>query len=179
MRPFVALLRGINVGGNNILPMQKFRELLGELKCQNVATYIQSGNVVFSHTDGPDELSAAIADAVDAGFGFRPTVMVLDADAFTNVVAANPYAGKVVEAKRLHVWFLKETPLAASTEALSALQAETEQYCLSESAFYLHAPDGIGRSKLGAKVEKCLGVEATARNWRTVGKIEELLRALG
>ncbi len=179
MRPFVALLRGINVGGNNILPMQKFRELLSELKCQNVATYIQSGNAVFSHTDGPDKLSAAIADAVEAGFGFRPAVMVLDADAFTSVVAANPCAGRIVDPKLLHVWFLKEEPTAASTESLSALQAETEQYWLSESAFYLHAPDGIGRSKLGAKVEKCLGVEATARNWRTVGKIEELLRTLG
>lgn len=176
MRSFVALLRGINVGGNNILPMQRFRELLDDIGCQNVATYIQSGNAVFRHSGGADELSIAIADTVDASFGFRPAVLVLDSDAFFRIVRANPYLDQNADLKSLHVWFLKDTPAAASTESLSELQGESEHYRLTENAFYLHAPDGVGRSKLAAKVEKCLGVEATARNWRTVGKIEDLLR---
>jgi len=62
---------------------------------------------------------------------------------------------------------------------MDATATESEKYSLTDSAFYLHAPDGIGRSKLGAGVERCLGVPATARNWRSVGKIGELLAALG
>lgn len=178
MTAFVALLRGINVGGHNKLPMSDFRELLATLGCKEVTTYIQSGNAVFKHSKTAAELSESISGSVESKFGFRPSVMVLLASDYTAVAAANPFPD-VSEPKFLHVWFLGEEAVAADTKRLDEIAAESEQYSLTDSAFYLYAPDGIGRSKLGAAVERCLGVPATARNWRTVSKIEALLDALG
>ena len=178
MTAFVALLRGINVGGHNKLPMSDFRELLATLGCAEVTTYIQSGNAVFKHSKTGTELSESISGSVESKFGFRPSVMVLTASAFAAVAAANPFAD-VSAPKLLHVWFLGEEAVNADTKRLDEIATESEKYSLTESAFYLHAPDGIGRSKLGAGVEKCLGVPATARNWRTVSKIGALLDALG
>ena len=179
MTAFVALLRGINVGGNNMLPMSEFRQLLSTLGCEEVATYIQSGNAVFKHSKTATELSQSISEAVHSKFGFRPSVMVLTDNDFSAVAAANPFMADVSEPKLLHVWFLGEEAVDADTKRLDEVATESEKYSLTDSAFYLHAPDGIGRSKLGAGVERCLGVPATARNWRTVGKIGELLDALG
>jgi uncharacterized protein (DUF1697 family) len=179
MTAFVALLRGINVGGNNLLPMSEFRQLLSTLGCEEVATCIQSGNAVFKYSKTATELSQSISEAVHSKFGFRTSVMVLTASEFAAVAAANPFLADVSEPKFLHVWFLGEEAVDADTKRLDEVATESEKYSLTDSAFYLHAPDGIGRSKLGAGVERCLGVPATARNWRTVGKIGELLDALG
>ena len=178
MKTYVALLRGINVGGKNIVPMQRFRDLLGELGCRQVATYIQSGNAVFTHAGTAKALATTIADAIDGEFGFKPVVVVLDATAFAQIVAANPFACDKTDPKCLHVSFLKKPATAVRQDLLQKLAAPTEDYVLTEAAFYLRAPEGIGRSKLAAKVEQCLGVEATARNWRTTGKIDEMLRKL-
>jgi uncharacterized protein (DUF1697 family) len=175
---YVALLRGINVGGNNILPMQDFRELLAKLECTDVSTYIQSGNAVFNHSGGATSLSAAISNSIEESFGFRPAVMVLAAKDFSAIAAENPFAKKVAEPKTLHIWFARGRIENADSERIAALAAKDETYHLTETAFYLHAPNGIGRSKLAAGVEKCLGVEGTGRNWRTVGKILEMIAAL-
>ena len=179
MTAFVALLRGINVGGNNILPMKDFRELLAGLGCENVATYIQSGNAVFEYDGCSTDLSRLISDAVESGFGFRPSVMVLTASEFAEVGAANPFVEAVSEPKSLHIWFLREVATQADTLRMNEVAADSERFQLTDAAFYLHAPDGIGRSKLAAAVEKLLGVAATARNWRSVSKINDLLEALG
>jgi len=179
MAAFIALLRGINVGGNNMLPMSEFRQLLSTLGCEEVATYIQSGNAVFKHSKTATQLSESISRAVHSQFGFRPPVMVLTASEYAAVAAANPFPAVVSEPKLLHVWFLGEKAVDADTKRLGELAAESEKYSLTDSAFYLHAPEGIGRSKLGAGVERCLGVPTTARNWRSVCKIGELLDALG
>jgi uncharacterized protein (DUF1697 family) len=178
MTAYVALLRGINVGGNNKLPMIDFRELLEEVGCKDVATYIQSGNAVFKHKKTAADLSEKISAAVHANFGFRPSVMVLTASNFADIAAANPFLVDVSEPKHLHVWFLGTEAVDADTDRLDDTATDSEKYLLTDSAFYLHAPDGIGRSKLGAGVERCLGVAATARNWRTVSKIGEMLDAL-
>jgi uncharacterized protein (DUF1697 family) len=175
---YVALLRGINVGGNNILPMQDFRELLAELGCTDVSTYIQSGNAAFRNGGSALDLSAAISNSIEKSFGFRPIVMVLAAKEFSVIAAENPFAKKVAEPKTLHIWFARDRIKNADSERIAALAATNETYHLTEKAFYLHAPNGIGRSKLAAGVEKCLGVEGTGRNWRTVGKIEEMISAL-
>lgn len=178
MSAFVALLRGINVGGHNKLPMSEFRELLSTLGCEEVTTYIQSGNAVFKHSKSAADLSESISEAVHSKFGFRPSLMVLPAKDYTAVVAANPFPAAASEPKLLHVWFLGEEAVNADTKRLDKFATESEEYALTDSAFYLHAPDGIGRSKLAAGVERCLGVPATARNWRTVSMIEDLFDAL-
>ena len=178
MMAFVALLRGINVGGNNKLAMSEFRELLTSLGCEDVATYIQSGNAVFRHDKTTADLSNLIADAVKSKFGFSVSVMVLTASEFEEVAAANPFAAEEAEPKLLHIWFLRERALNADTERLEEIACESETFTLTDSAFYLHAPDGIGRSKLASNVERCLVVSATARNWSTVGKIGSLLETI-
>jgi uncharacterized protein (DUF1697 family) len=175
---YVALLRGINVGGNNILPMEQLRELLAKLGCEDVATYIQSGNAVFRHKGNAAELPDLIATAVDSCFGFRPSVMVLTAGEFDAVATANPFAAEVTEPKFLHVWFKRESVKSANTARMGEIASSDEKFLSTDSAVYLYAPKGIGRSKLAGGMEKCLGVQATARNWRTVNKIGEMLSDL-
>ena len=178
MNSYVALLRGINVGGNNILPMKDFRDLLAALGCEDVATYIQSGNAVFKHDSDSASLSESIAAAIASSFGFEPSVVVLTAAEFSAVVAKCPFAAEAIKPNLLYAWFLQEVATAANTTRLDELASGGEEFVLTDSAFYLHAPNGIGRSKLGGQVEKCLGVPATARNWRTISKIAEMLSKL-
>lgn len=178
MTAFVALLRGINVGGKNILPMDELRDLLATLGCEDIATYIQSGNAVFRHHETTADLSEMIAAAVSSEFGFQISVMVQTASEFAAVVAANPFVADVSEPKFLHAWFLRETPAKANTQRMDEIASDNEKFLLTDHAFYLHAPDGVGRSKLAGDVERCLGVPATARNWRTVSKIGALLNAI-
>jgi len=175
MRDYVALFRGINVGGRHSLPMQDLRDILATLGCEHVKTYIQSGNAVFRSADSADELAGEIRAAIEQRFGFAPLVLLLSKADFAAIVAANPYPDAVATPKYLHVWFLAGSPRDPDLAALEALKAESEAFTLAARALYLHAPDGTGRSKLAEKVEKYLRVEATARNWRTVSKILELV----
>jgi len=178
MTVYVALLRGINVGGRNILPMQSLREILRASGCEDVSTYIQSGNAVFNHSASASRISATISSAIESDFGFRPSVMIISANEFRAIAEATPFLIDVKEPRHLHVSFLSEAAKAADLNGLQELSAADEKFKLTERAFYLHAPSGIGRSKLASAVEKCLGVDATGRNWRTVCKILELLEAL-
>ena len=177
MNTFVALFRGINVGGRNKLPMRELAVVLEALGLQNVRTYIQSGNVVFqSEEQPPGDLSARISEAIDERHGFAPSVLILTLEEFEKALAENPYPEAVNEPKTLHVYFLSAEPEHPDVETLERLKLENEQYTIIGKAFYLHAPDGIGRSKLAAGAEKALGVTVTARNWRSAGKILELAK---
>lgn len=171
----VALFRGINVGGKHILPMQDLRELLAELGCEDIQTYIQSGNAVFSTAADAKMLPENIRASIDEKFGFAPQVLVLTAKQFRDVAADNPFANSAADPKTLHVAFLTDDATDPDLDALTALKAESEEFSLTRNAFYLSAPDGIGRSRLVAKIDQHLGVNTTSRNWRTVGKLLALL----
>lgn len=173
----VALLRGINVGGHNKLPMAGFRQLLERLGCEDVSTYIQSGNAVFCSED-VDGLDDRIGEAVEQEFGFRPPVLVLDAESFRRVADENPYAADDIEPKFIHIGLLFSPAPNVDFDKISSLQGRNERYEMTDLAFYLSAPDGIARSKLAADLEKCLGVPITARNWRSVSKLREMLETL-
>ena len=175
MNKWVALFRGINVGGNNLLPMKDLVALLEAIGCTEVRTYIQSGNAVFSSSASTvPQLARSIGKSILNSHGFEPLVQLLSVEALHNVVRLNPFSEAEENPKTLHVYFLAETPKSAYQEALNDIKLEGESYRLEENVFYLHAPDGIGRSRLAAKAEKLLGVDATARNWRTVKKLLEL-----
>ena len=178
MTIYVALLRGINVGGKHSLPMQELRNILDALGCEDVSTYIQSGNAVFRSDDDRESLAAKIKSAIEQAFGFAPHVHLLTIKEFQSIVAANPFPEAVATAKLLHVSFLAEVPENPDLNTLATLKAPTERFELLGDAFYLHAPDGIGRSKLASKVEGCLGVAITGRNWRTVNRIADLAAAI-
>lgn len=174
----VALLRGINVGGKHSVPMQDLRDILDELGCRDVKTYIQSGNAVFSSDEDQPVLQGLVSSAIEQKFGFAPIVHILPFIKYQAILDSNPFPGAVTEPKTLHVGFLTEPAIKPDIDAIENLKSPTESYRLVEGAFYLHAPDGIGRSKLAAKVDKCLGVATTGRNWRSAIKIAELATSI-
>ena len=175
MNTFIALFRGINVGGHNILPMKELRAVLENLGLANVKTYIQSGNVVFqSEMSSTNSLSRDISTAIRRSHGFTPQVLLLSVEELQQAIASNPFPEAESEPKTVHLFFLASTAGNPDVERLETLKTDTERFRLIDRVFYLHAPDGIGRSKLAANVEKAIGVAVTARNWRSVNKIRSM-----
>lgn len=175
MHTLIALLRGVNVGGAHRLPMAELRSDLEAVGCEQVRTYIQSGNIVFRADMDEAALAGAIAETVEERHGFRPAVMVLPAERLRKAMAANPFPRAEAEPRTLHLYFLAEQPVEADLEGLEEVAAASERFHLGDRVFYLHTPDGYGRSKLAARVEAALGVAATARNWRTVTRLRAMI----
>jgi uncharacterized protein (DUF1697 family) len=179
MNIFIALFRGINVGGKNSLPMKELVSISEGLGCQHVKTYIQSGNMVFkSGEKNPSKLSDLLRAGIQKHRGFAPSVLLLSLSEFEKIVQNNPFPEAVNTPQALHVGFLASVPEKPDLKTLETLRARTERFRLIDSSFYLHAPEGIGRSKLAANTEKLLGVGMTDRNWRTVCKILEMAKEL-
>lgn len=169
MAQWIVFLRGINVGGNSSMPMAQLRTALIEEGFEGVRTYIQSGNVLLTSAErNAIQLQQHIGEVIQRHFGFRPQIMAMTTEQLEAVARANPFPTAEPEPKSLHVYFLAEPATAANLSALDTLKSENESYALTERALYLHAPDGIGRSKLAERIERHVGVAATARNWRTV-----------
>ena len=159
------------MGGNNIIPMKELASLMTENGYTNVKTYIQSGNVVFNSNHEPD---SEIGKLVEQKFGFKPEVLILSRSDLTQAIQNNPYSS--VEGKFCHFGFCKSFPKTVNVAKLRELKTDTEHFSIKGSVFYLHAPDGIGRSKLAAKAEACMGVPVTSRNLNTVNKLSEMLK---
>ena len=176
MITYIALFRGINVGGHSKLPMADLVKILEGLGAQKVKTYIQSGNAVFQYreTDAV-ELAEAISFEVNKKCGFAPKVLLLTAEDLDRVMDENPFPAPEGEASTLHLGFLAAEPENVNFEKLTALQAKSEHYCLTSKVFYLYAPDGVGKSRLAARAEKIIGVDMTDRNWNTVCKLKEMV----
>ena len=179
MSTWIVLLPGINVGGKNVMPMNELVRDLQSLNLDNVKTYIQSGNAVFqsSRTISPLRLAAKIATTIENRHGFLPHVLILSVEELEQAIASNPFPQAEAQPKTLHLLFLTSVPSSPDIEALIAAKASSEQFHLRDQIFYLHAPEGIGRSRLAAKAERFLGVAATGRNWRTVQKLWEMAKA--
>jgi uncharacterized protein (DUF1697 family) len=179
MNTFIALFRGINVGGNTRLAMRDLVEALEGLGLKNVKTYIQSGNVVFqSMNANPIELSRKITATIEKSCGIAPQVLLLGIQELQAAMAGNPFPRGEREPKSLHLFFLDSVPGHPDLETLESIKTKSEQFKLVHQVFYLYAPDGVGRSKLAAKVEKALGVAVTARNWRTVSEVMAIAMAV-
>ena len=178
MSTFVALLRGINVGGKNVLPMRELASDLRALGLENVRTYIQSGNAVFEVTGSVSKtLPVKIAARIEERHGFRPQVLIRSSDELQTAVDANPFPEAESNPKTLHVFFLASEVPSPDVASLDAAKSPSERFVLGDRVFYLHAPNGVARSKLAANTEKYLGVPVTARNWRTVQKLLDMTRA--
>lgn len=179
MNTYIALFRGINVGGHNRLLMQDLRDLFNELGYQKVDTYIQTGNVVFQAEEKDKQnMSEKISSAVEEHHGFKPKVLVLELAEMQEAVEANPFTEAESEPKSLHLNFLVAKPTDPDLESLENYKKESERFELKGNVFYLHAPEGIGRSKLAEKTEKLIGVSMTGRNWRTVQKIMKMVEGV-
>jgi uncharacterized protein (DUF1697 family) len=179
MNIYIALFRGINVGGKNILPTKELVGILEGLGCQNVKTYIQSGNVVLkSNEKNVSELSGSISTEIKKRRGFAPFVLLLSLVELEKMAANNPFPEVKNDPKAVHFGFLASVPKEPDLKTLESLRGEQERFHLIDNIFYLHAPDGVGRSKLAANIERLLGVSMTDRNWRTVCKIFEMAKEL-
>ena len=178
-KTWIALFRGINVGGNNPLPMKALALLIEELGGTQVKTYIQSGNVIFQAAGSNAAWSARIENAVSRQFGFAPRVLLLSRNELEKAATANPFPQAIAEPRTLHLAFLAERPTRPDIAGLNAIKRGAEAFVLDGKVFYLHAPAGIGQSTLAARYEKLLGVPATARNWNTVVKVLELAAQQG
>ena len=179
MKIYIALFRGINVGGRNALPMKEIVAILEHLGSQKVKTYIQSGNAVFV---GPEKdtlrLSKAIRVEVKKRRGFEPQVLLLELEDIERAIRNNPFPEAETDPRSLHAGFLASTPEHPNLKMLESLKRGSERFRLIDRVFYLHAPEGIGRSKLAANTEKLLGVPMTDRNWSTVCTIRAMAQEL-
>ncbi len=166
METYIALLRGINVGGRNTLAMRELKDLLSEF--DQVSTYIQSGNVVLcAKAQDPAQLAERIGHTIAASKGFRPQVFVLHRSQLEAAIHAAPFPVD----KTLHFFFLAAAPAVGSVDQLALTAAPSESLRLIGRVLYVLAPQGIGRSKLVSSVERVLGVAATARNGNTVNTL--------
>lgn len=173
---YVALLRGINVGGNTMVKMEELRRMFEALGFEGVTSYINSGNLAFdTGRSSESNLSAKIEAAVENLVGKRVQVMVRDQRDIERIIAKNPFAGKYQSHKEMHVLFLK-TEL--SKEQMAWLTDTTpigEFFEIRGREIYCHLPMGVADSYLGRGLfEKKLKAPVTARNWRTVEKLAEL-----
>lgn len=181
MTTYAALLRGINVGGSKKVPMADLRVLLGGLEYDAVATYLQSGNAVFTADHGDeDSLAAEITAAIEKRFGFTVDVLVRDHAYLEAVREACPFPAVELEGKQLHVTYFSEAVTPDRFAAIDQQAFLPEEFRLGDRALYLYAPEGLGRSKLAetlAKPRLTKGLIATSRNWNTVVKLAELTKA--
>lgn len=181
MPTHVALLRGINVGGHARVAMPALRECVAALGHTEVATYLQSGNVVFTPAGAatPIELAAQLGTAIAERLGVGPAVVVLTRDELAAVVADNPFPGEP-DGRRLHAVIGAEdyTPeqhlrLVAALEASRAAGSDDDAR-IAGRVLWLHTPGGFGTSRLAAGLSRVQG-SATARNWRTVTALLSML----
>jgi len=179
MPVYVSMLRGINVGPHKRIKMEKLRQSFEGLGFQQVATYIQSGNVVFKTAKSSSSpLSKKIEERLLEDFGFSIQVVSRTAEEMIATVAGNPFVKQSgIDAERLHVMFLSDIPAAVGLKKFSELTTPPEQLHCAGKAIYLYLPNGAGESKLmRAPLDRILSATATARNWRTVNQLAQMCR---
>lgn len=179
MTRYAVFLRAVNVGGHNKVPMPRLREIANDLGYTDVATYVQSGNLAVSAAaTNAAVVEAAVGDALRRELGVDVEVMVRNRKELAAVIAANPFEDFADDPKKLHVSFLSKRPTAAARKACDLEEFLPERFEFGDRCLYLWYPDGQGRSKLAAAPwGKRLGVPGTARNWRTVTTMLDLLDA--
>ena len=175
MTTWIALLRGINVSGRHSVPMAELRAMHERLGHGDVRTYIQSGNVVFEADAEAAPLAAGLEAAIAETFGFGVSVVLRTAEELRAAAAANPYPAAGADPKRVATAFLDGAPPEDRAERFDADVHAPDVCVLARREVHLHCPRGFGRTRLTtADLERRLGVAATTRNWRTVGKLIEL-----
>ncbi|MGZ5243097.1 MAG: DUF1697 domain-containing protein [Bacteroidia bacterium] len=178
MQKILSILRGVNVSGHKRIAMEDLRALYEDLGFKNIATYIQSGNVVFEteETD-PQEIARLIEAKIAEVYGFNVPVIIRTAEEIQAVLADNPFLREMyIEEDRLHVTFLSEEPKPELAEKMSDQKFQPERFIVQHKEVYLYCPNGYGNTKLNNNYfEGKLKVSATTRNWRTINKLAEML----
>lgn len=169
MATVVALLRGVNVGGRNVA-MAELRETIESLGHDDVRTYIQSGNVLFSAKGRV--AASSLEHALEERFGIKIDVMIRSPRDLVKAAERNPFPD--ADTSELHVGFLARTPRSDVVKAIDALEFLPEEFAVVGSELYLHLPNGMARTRLPDFVLRRLKIPATIRNWNTLTKLVEL-----
>lgn len=174
MKTYIAILRGINVGGYRIIRMEELRQLFDKLGFMNIQTYIQSGNIVFqfSKTD-LQELEIKITGAITKRFGFYVPVILLESGELKKIIYANPFTKeKSKDTAFMHVSFLSGIPDSDNVQSVMRGDYHNDDLKIIGKAVYLYCPDKYSNSKLtNGFFEDKLEVAATTRNWKTVNEL--------
>ncbi len=185
MPVIISLLRGVNVGGHNLIKMEALRALYASLGFEDCQTYVQSGNVVFRSGSPAGErhlaqLARRIEDALEQRFGFRPHVILRTASELREVIARNPFAKRRdIEPRKYLVAFLAREPGPEAADQLRDLKIHPEELRLDGRQVYIYFANGIARPKLTWPVmDRILKVALTGRNWNSVTRLFEIAERL-
>jgi uncharacterized protein (DUF1697 family) len=177
---FVALLRGVNVGGANRLPMPALKELFALAGASRIETLIQSGNVIFQadQSQGAD-IAETVRRQIQRRFGFDSPIVLRDASQWRALIAGNPFLTAGIHPEQLHVACLSSAPDASALARLDPQRSAPDAFAVVGADIYLHLPNGVARTKLSNSwFDAKLGVASTLRNWRTATRLAEALSML-
>ncbi|MGZ7149206.1 DUF1697 domain-containing protein [Bacillus sp. BC08] len=175
MTIYIALLRGINVGGHKVIKMADLKQMFESIELKQVKTYIQSGNIVFESEKDIDFLNKRIQSEIKNVFGFDVPVMLRTYDEFINIIKRCPYeVDSLLEGESIHVVFLANELSEKEKDQLLMQKNETEDCFIHEKIVYLFFKNSIRNSKLMSQFQK-LHTPATVRNWRTVNKLNAIV----
>jgi len=173
---YLALLRGINVAGKNILPMKDLAQIFAAAGCNNVRTYIQSGNVIFDAKTGAPKVAETVRASIEKRFGYRVPVILRTQEQLLQTIRGNPFLPAVTDQRWLHVYFLADPPHERAISTLDPTRSAGDAFHVLGREVYLHLPNGMGRTKLtNAYFDSKLSTICTARNWATVLKLSEMM----
>ena len=173
----IALLRGINVGGKNKIPMAELRAICIQIGFEDVSTWIQSGNVVLSASESGQALELRLEKAIAQNFGYAIPVVARAAPAWDRYIDGNPFLDKsAAEPDRVLMYLSKRPPKTKAVSALLGYAAATERIAKIGDAIWVYYGNGIARSKLApAVLDRHVGSSVTGRNWRTVLKLRDMV----
>ncbi len=172
---YVALLRGVNVGGHARISMEELRECFDSLGFENARTFIQSGNVVFQRGKAKgSSMVESLEEGIKARFGFEVRVLVRNSKEMSRIIENSPFPA--AQRDLTHVTFLASEPESVPTKEIESLKDKKDKFLLSGREIYLICPNGYGMYKLSNSfLEKKLRVAATTRNWRTVNVLYNMM----
>ncbi len=177
MQTYIAILRGINVSGKNKIAMKELKAVFDGAGYQNVATYIQSGNVVFRHKQTAEKtLAQQITQLIKTAFGLDVPVLVRTADDIQKAYDENPFLKqKGIDADKLHITFLADIPTQENIDKANTYNYTPDEFIIAVNNVYVHCPNGYGNTKLtNTFFENKLKVQATTRNLKTAAKLVEM-----
>ncbi|MFP3881208.1 MAG: DUF1697 domain-containing protein [Actinomycetota bacterium] len=176
MTTWVALLRGINLGSHNKVAMAELRELADELGLADPETYLRSGNLVIDSELSESALVHTLTDGIEERFGLQVPVICRSSEQLGRIASGHPFSSLGLDDRFLHVAFLDREPEDTVDKMIDEADYHPDRLEADRREIYLAYPDGSGRSKLNqGLLESRLGVSVTARNWRTVTKLADMV----
>lgn len=184
MKIYIALLRGINVGGKNIIKMADLKLMFESIGLHGAQTYIQSGNILFKSNEEEQPLRRKIEHEIEKTFGFPVSVILREAEEIEAIILNCPFSKEAIlkaetssEGEVLYVSFMINEPLEENVQRVNAYKSESDEYLIAGRNIYLLFSNSIRNSKLASNLHK-LEVTATVRNWKTLNKLSLLAKAM-